>query len=83
MSGLLYACSDVVNTEVGEQFISARSASWSASNGEGAPKEKSRKRFAMAVVSERPLVLSCEVYPVVEAVGDQQRCPTAKCRRPW
>lgn len=37
--------------EVGEQFMSALSAAWSASDGEGASKEKSRKRAIAAVLS--------------------------------
>lgn len=48
VSGLRWECVGVGGIEVGEQFIMARSASWSASEGEGASKEKSRKRAAMA-----------------------------------
>lgn len=47
----------MLGSEVGEQFIRARSASWSASDGEGALKEKSRKRAAMAAAVVRVVYL--------------------------
>ena len=49
--GRPYRCSGVGGIDVGEQFMRARSASWSASDGEGASKEKSRKSAMMAVVA--------------------------------
>jgi hypothetical protein len=52
VGGLLYEYGWLgdVGMDVGEQFMKARSASCSASDGEGAAKEKSRKSAVMVVV---------------------------------
>lgn len=62
----------VAGMDVGEQFISARSASWSTSDGAGRSKEKLRKRVAMVVV-----VVSRAAWrgwTIQEQLRDQQQC---------
>jgi hypothetical protein len=76
VGGLLYEYGWLgdVGMDVGEQFMKARSASCSASDGEGAAKEKSRKSAVMVVGGVRFVVCVVE-----QVLCDGRR--SSSCRR--